>query len=80
MPTQARGSIAVFEYCERGLTAKARHPKGIMFMTFGRWPVSISYDVTDGSGPDVRLSTSTAISTARGHQVELRPLPVKYDR
>eukprot|EP00966_Prymnesium_polylepis_P206671 4788084-Prymnesium_polylepis.2 len=53
----------------------------MMFMTFGRWPVSISnsYDVTDGSGPDVRFSTSTAISTACGHQVELSPLPVKYD-
>eukprot|EP00966_Prymnesium_polylepis_P290258 6704884-Prymnesium_polylepis.1 len=50
-PTQARGSMSVLEYCERGFTVKARQPKGMMFITRGFVPVSISYEVTSDSGP-----------------------------
>ena len=35
IPTHARGSIVVFEYCSRGLTANALHPKGMMPMMRG---------------------------------------------
>eukprot|EP00965_Chrysotila_dentata_P188738 6172921-Pleurochrysis_carterae.AAC.1 len=38
MPTQARGSMRVLEYAERGLTAKARHPNGRMLMMRGCLP------------------------------------------
>ena len=65
-PTHDRGSMSVLEYCSRGFTANARQPKGMMFMTRGLLPVSISYDVILSSGPLVRLSTSTAMSKANG--------------
>ena len=61
--------MSVLEYCPRGLTANARQPNGMMFMTRGLLPVSISYDVIFSSGPLVRLSTSTAMSKAIGQNL-----------
>eukprot|EP00965_Chrysotila_dentata_P106724 3525446-Pleurochrysis_carterae.AAC.1 len=60
MPTHARGSMRVLAYAMRGLTAKARQPKGRIGMIRGLVPVRASYDerLLRG-GPVVRLSTST---------------------
>ena len=79
-PTHARGSMSVFEYCSRGLTAKARQPNGIMDITRGLSPVSISYDVTFSSGPLVRLSTSTAMSNAKGQSLTGTAPDTRYER
>eukprot|EP00965_Chrysotila_dentata_P066449 2199909-Pleurochrysis_carterae.AAC.2 len=46
-PTQARGSMRVFEYAWRGLTANARQPKGSIGMIRGLSPVSDSKDKTE---------------------------------
>lgn len=61
-PTHALGSMVVLEYCSRGFTANARHPKGKMFRTLGTLPVNISCEVGPPpsiAGPLVRLATST---------------------
>eukprot|EP00965_Chrysotila_dentata_P244127 6205785-Pleurochrysis_carterae.AAC.2 len=65
MPTHARESMRVFEYAERGLTAKARHPNRRMLMMRGFSLISISYDEALAfGGPLVRLRMSTACDTA----------------
>eukprot|EP00965_Chrysotila_dentata_P017421 578858-Pleurochrysis_carterae.AAC.1 len=43
-PTQALGSILVFENATLGFTAKARHPNGKMLITRGFSPVRSSND------------------------------------
>ena len=60
--------MVVLANCERGLTAKARHPNGMMDMMRGFTPVSISYEEGPSCpasvGPVVLFSTSTALATA----------------
>eukprot|EP00965_Chrysotila_dentata_P008950 291118-Pleurochrysis_carterae.AAC.1 len=66
MPTQARDSMRVLEYAERGFTASARQPKGRMLMTRGFSPVrSLNDEALVLGGPLVRLSMSTACVTAK---------------
>lgn len=79
-PTQARGSSEVFEYCSRGLTAKARHPNGMMGKTLGTRPVRISNEDRSPSspvGPVVRLRTSIAINTAKFQKETGTPLEAR---
>eukprot|EP00965_Chrysotila_dentata_P155060 5123613-Pleurochrysis_carterae.AAC.1 len=65
MPTQARDSMRVLETVERGLTAYARHPNGMMPMMEGFSPDASSYEVTRlPGGHDVLFSMSTACATA----------------
>eukprot|EP00965_Chrysotila_dentata_P139414 4610015-Pleurochrysis_carterae.AAC.4 len=65
MPTQALGSMRVFEYDSRGFTANARQPKGKMGMIRGFTLVKHSYeDIALRGGPVVRFSTSTEWATA----------------
>eukprot|EP00965_Chrysotila_dentata_P109021 3601522-Pleurochrysis_carterae.AAC.1 len=70
MPTHARGSMRVFEYAGRGLTANALHPKGIILMIRGFSPQRSSYDeALESGGPEVRLSMSTAWTMAYSQKV-----------
>eukprot|EP00965_Chrysotila_dentata_P218433 6190573-Pleurochrysis_carterae.AAC.1 len=50
MPTSARGSSRALDTATRGLTAKARHPKGMVDMTDGLAPHV--YGVFDGVVPE----------------------------
>eukprot|EP00965_Chrysotila_dentata_P076616 2529461-Pleurochrysis_carterae.AAC.2 len=60
-PTHARESIRVLDRATRGLTAKARQPKGMIPMMAGLSPVTNSYEeVLLPGGVEVLLRTSTA--------------------
>eukprot|EP00965_Chrysotila_dentata_P122591 4051873-Pleurochrysis_carterae.AAC.1 len=68
-PIQARGSIRVLESADRGFTAKALQPKGIIPKTVGFSPVTSSNDVCAVfGGVVVRLRTSTACITAKSQK------------
>lgn len=78
---QARGSKVDFEYWSRGLKVYARHPKGKTPRIRGLTPSKSSYELGPVSliavGPDVRASTSTAISTAKVQKEASIDAPVK---